>query len=186
MGHTLDRFDAALTISLCVEHHPLEVGPLPERGYVDEILERVDSLALLAYKQPRIIGGDVHGDKAPGVVDLHMGFEAHGFENRGNELPYFDEKVLGGLDLLVLRRITVDFGKRRSTCIYGIFGRFLLGNVRHGGIGWGGLQDSSGVKFPIVRHFFFFLRFRLAILAARSAISSWLAPDVCSLPFFCA
>src|SRR5215204_4574603 len=76
VGHALDRLDAALAVSLCVEHHSLEERALPKRGYVDEVLKGVDSLALLSYEQCRIIRGDIGGYKTSRVVDLHAGIEA--------------------------------------------------------------------------------------------------------------
>src|SRR3712207_3160989 len=108
MGHALQSLDAALAVSLRVEHHPFEEGPVSKSGDVDQILEGVDRLALLAYEQARVIRCDVSGDKPSRIVDLHPRLEVHGLEDRGHEYPNLLEELFGGL--LDLFRLPVDLG----------------------------------------------------------------------------
>src|SRR5215208_1552781 len=142
MGHTLYCLDAALAVPLSIEHHTLEEGTIPERGDVDEILECIDGLALLAYEQGRVIRGDVCGDEPPCVVDLNTGFEAHSVENRGYEHPYFIQQILRGFDQFILRGFAVDLGKRRRARGYRVVGGFRFGLVHHNGIVRSGFRGT--------------------------------------------
>src|SRR5215207_10197790 len=99
MCHALYRFHATLTVPLRIKHDPLKERPLLERRNIDQVLEGVDSLTLLPYKQSRVVGRDIGGDKSSRVVDLYAGFEAHSVQDRGHEFPYLVQQLLWSFDL---------------------------------------------------------------------------------------
>ena len=109
MCHALQRLHPALSVSLRVQHYPLYEGPLFVQSYINEILQGIDSFALLTYKQGSVIRSHVHSDKPSGIVHVQSCLKIHSRKERRHHNPYLVNKLPRGIGHVSGYRLLAKF-----------------------------------------------------------------------------
>src|SRR5919112_1799315 len=94
MCHTLDSLYTALPVALGVDDYSLRERAILVDGDVQQILDGVDSLALLTDKKTSLLRHHIHGDSIPGIMGVNSSVDAHGVYQGGSKLVHSQDKVL--------------------------------------------------------------------------------------------
>src|SRR5215210_3866431 len=93
MSHALDCLYAPLSVALGVHYYPLCERTVLIDGDIQQVLNSIDSLALLPDKESGFFRSHVHSDHISCIIGIYGSIEAHSLAQRDNELINSEHEI---------------------------------------------------------------------------------------------